>query len=290
MAVYRRVYHPFEGGLSPVGRRWLVLLRYALRDLFASRLFVMFLVLCFVPILVEAAIIWVVHSPTAQALLHIGSGSGSGSLLPIDARFFHFALAMQGGLALFLAASIGPTLVAPDLADGALALYLGRPLSRTAYVAGKTGALLAVLSLVTWVPVLALYFLQAGLEGGGWIAGHLMLPVAIVLSAALWIALLAFLSVALSAWVRWRLAATGLFFAVFFVGSGMGEIVNLILKTRWGWVLNLNRLIELVWRGLFGLPRADGLPLVAAWGSLLATCCFCLWILDRRLRAREVVR
>lgn len=284
MAVYRRVYHPFDGALSPVRSRWRVLVRYALRDVLASRMFVAFLVVCFMPTLIEAAIIWVVHNPMAQAILHMGT------LLAIDERFFYRVLAIQGGLALFLAASVGPRLVAPDLADGALALYLSRPLSRTAYVAGKTGALLALLSAVTWVPVLALFGLQSGLEGGAWFIGHLGLPVAIVLAAALWIGLLAFLSVALSAWVRWRLAATGLFFAVFFVGSGMGELVNQVLRTRWGWVLNLNILIDLVWRGLFGLPRMSGLPLTAAWLALLATCAFCLWILDRRLRAREVVR
>jgi len=286
MAVYRRVYQPFEGGLSPVRWRWLVLLRYALRDLFASRLFVAVLVVCFVPTVIEATIVWLVHNPTARALLHMGSGS----LLVIDERFFYRVLAIQGGLALFLAAAIGPRLVAPDLADGALALYLSRPLSRTAYVAGKTGTLLLLLSVVTWLPLLALYLLQGGLEGGGWFLGHLWLPVAIVLAAALWIALLSLLSVALSAWVRWRLAATGLFFAVFFVGSGIGEIFNQVLRTHWGRVLNLNLLIDLVWRGLFGLPRHGDLPLSAAWAALLAVCGICWWILDRRLRAREVVR
>jgi len=162
MAVFRRVYQPFEGGLSPVRSRWLVLLRYALRDVFASRIFVAFLVLCFVPTLIEATLVWLVHNPTARALLHMGT-----SLLVIDERFFYRVLAIQGGLALFLAAAIGPRLVAPDLADGALALYLSRPLSRTAYVAGKTGTLLLLLSAVTWLPLLALYLLQGGLEGAG---------------------------------------------------------------------------------------------------------------------------
>jgi ABC-2 type transport system permease protein len=286
MAVHRRVYRPFEGLLSPLRWRWLVLMRYAWRELLASRLFVALVLCCFVPVVVELATIWLVHSPAARALLHM-------SQIPtsfIDARFFYRILAIQGGLALFVAASVAPQLVAPDLADGALALYLSRPLSRTAYVAGKTSVLLVLLSAITWLPGLLLFGLQGGLEGGGWFASHLRIPVAIFLAAALWITLLSFLSIALSAWVRWRLAATGLFFGVFFVGAGMAGIVNVVLRTEWGWLLNLNFLIDIVWRGLFGLPRESALPPAAAWAALLAVSAFCFWILDRRLRAREVVR
>ncbi len=286
MAVHRRVYHPFEGRLSPVGWRWAVLMRHAWRELLSSRLFLAFVLCCLVPIVVELSIIWLVHSSAAQALLHMNGVSAAF----IDERFFYRILAIQGGLALFLAASVAPQLVAPDLADGALALYLSRPLSRTAYVAGKTSVLVALLSAITWVPCLVLFGLQAGLEGGGWFMSHLRIAAAIVLSSLLWIALLSFLSVALSAWVRWRLAATGLFFGVFFVGAGMAGLVNVVLHTQWGFVLSLNVLIDLVWRGLFGLPRPSTLPLTAAWMTLLAVSLFCFWILDRRLRAREVAR
>jgi hypothetical protein len=31
------------------------------------------------------------------------------------------------------------------------------------------------------------------------------------------------------------------------------------------------------------------LPVEAAWAGLLVTCAGCVWLLDRRLRAREVV-
>jgi len=178
----------------------------------------------------------------------------------------------------------------PDLANSALALYLSRPLTRAGYLWGKLSALLALLSAITWVPGLLLFALQAGLAGEGWGFALVRLAVATVLACALWISLLAFLSVTLSAWLRWRIAATGLFFALFFVGAGMGEAWSAVLHTHWGRIINVNYLIDLIWRHLFDLPLRDPLPIGAAWTALLALCLACLWLLDRRLRACEVVR
>jgi hypothetical protein len=59
--------------------------------------------------------------------------------------------------------------------------------------------------------------------------------------------------------------------------------------------------VNVVWRGLFGLVethRRGGvltgrgladLPLWAAWAALLTLCAVSLWLLNRRLQAREVV-
>jgi ABC-2 type transport system permease protein len=286
MAVHRRTYRAYEGALTTPSQRLLVLPRYALRDVFASRTLVVFFFACFVPALVEIAIVYLYHAPSARSLLHMAPSD----LISIDERFFYNVLALQGGLALGLAAWIGPLIVAPDLANGALTLYLSRPISRAEYVAGKLLALLALLSAITWAPVLLVFAFQGGLAGGGWATAHLRIAIGTLLSSLLWIGLLAFLSVALSAWVRWRAAATGLFFAVFFIGAGMGELWNATLKTRWGSLLNLNFLIDLVWRDLFGLRIHRGLPIPAAWAVLVGVTLVCALLLDRRLRAREVVR
>jgi ABC-2 type transport system permease protein len=286
MAVHRRTYNPYDGPLTTSGARWLVLPRYAFRELFASRLLVAFLALCLVPALVWGALIYLVQNPVARALLHIGTTD----LLTIDAGFFYRVVGTQCGLALLLAAWIGPSLVIPDLANGALPLYLSRPFTRVHYVTGKLGALIAVLSAVTWVPALLLFALQAGLEGGGWGLAHLRVAAAIVLATALWVGLLAFMAVSLSAWVRWRIVASGLFFAVFFVGQALAATWNAVLHTRWGLLISPNYLIDLLWRQLFGLPLDRPLPIAAAWAALLGMGLILLWLLDRRLRACEVVR
>jgi len=69
----------------------------------------------------------------------------------------------------------------------------------------------------------------------------------------------------------------------------------------WGRLANVSYVVNVVWRGLFGLveTRHHGgilighdladLPLGAAWAALLTLCALCLWLLNRRLQAREVV-
>lgn len=303
MAVYKRAYRPYEGPVTPERTRFLVMPRYAFQELLESRLLVAFLALCFVPVLVEAALVYVANSPPAQLLLGITPGAGRSDLFEIRAGFFHIFLTTQGVLAFFLTAWVAPVLVSPDLVNGALPLYLSRPFTRAEYVLGKAAVLFILLSLVTWVPGLTVFALQAGLAGRHWLAANYHAAFAIFAGAWVWIAVLTLLGLAVSAWVRWRLVATGALFGVFFMGTAFGEAWREAARDPWGRLANLSYLIGIVWRNLFGLDsrsslagemldehRLQDLPVWAAWLGLAATCAFCLWILRVRLQAREVVR
>lgn len=300
MAVYRRSYKPYDGGLTNGWSRFLIVVKYALDDLRRSRLLLTFRLLCFVPILIELAMIYLLHSTSARALLGM-TGDSMKNPLAIDANFFYVCFSIQQTLAFFLAAWIGPGLVSPDLSNNALALYLCRPFSRTEYVLGKSTVLGYTLSSITWVPLLVLFILQANLEGNGWGRTNLRIASAIFLGSVIWIGLISMLSLALSAWIRWRLAATGLMFAVFFVLAGFGTIFNAVLRTYWGKLTNLSYLMGIVVRSLFNLPIVQAgkrfrvrpwedvdVPLSVAWGVLVAVCLGCLWLLNARLRAKEV--
>lgn len=293
MAVHKRAYRPYEGPLTAERWRFLVLPRYALRELFESRVLMAFVVLCFVPFLVEAAAIYVASSPAARALLRI-----SGEPDWMRTEFFLATLTIQGGLAFLLTAWVAPVLVSPDLVNGALPLYLSRPFSRAEYVLGKAAVLVVLLSAITWVPGLLLFSLQAGLAGGGWLLANLRVPWAVFVGSCVWIAVLTLLGLAVSACVRWRLIASAALVAIFFMGTAFGEMWREVLRNPWGRMANLSYLVGLVWRDLFrpawppsGLDgrRMSDLPTAAAWAGLLATCALCAWLLNRRLRAREVV-
>jgi hypothetical protein len=198
---------------------------------------------------------------------------------------------------MLLTAYIGPTLVAADLAHNALPLYLSRPLSRTEYVMGKATVMLTVLSGITWVPCLILFGMQAAMARG-WFAENYWIAGSIVLGAAIWIVFLTMISLAISAWVKWRIVATGMTFAVFFLPAGFGEALNGVLRTYWGSLLNLVHVISLIWYDLFRTTlrvrrtsRIGGdLPIWSAWAMLILLCCFAVLLLNQRLRAREVVR
>jgi ABC-2 type transport system permease protein len=299
VAVYKRAYRPYEGPLTSERWRFLVVPRYAYQEVLEQRLLTAFLVLCFVPFLVETAIVYITNSTAAQALLHVRPGDAA---RVVTNDFFLGILSIQGALAFFLTAWLAPVLVSPDLVNGALPLYLSRPFTRAEYVLGKAAVLLGLLSLITWVPCLVVFALQAGMAGGGWLSDNLRLAGALLAGSWIWIAVLTLVGLALSAWIRWRLVASAGLLGIFFMGSAFGEIWREVLHNAWGRLANLSYLIALVWRDLFGIlsrrtvarqmlddKRAADLPVAVAWAALLAVCLVSLWLLNRRLRAREVV-
>jgi len=307
MAVYKRTYRRYDSRLTAQWSRFLVLTRYSLYTLFDSRPFTAFVVLSAIPLLLSGVLIYLNHSPMARTLLQL-----TGPIIKIDPKFFLQVLLNQGWLAFLMTAWAGPGLVAPDLANQALPLYLSRPFSRAEYVLGKMGVLFLLLSAITWLPVLLLFGLQAGLEPG-WFKENYWLMGAISLAGILWITVISLLSLAISAWVRWRMVASAFLFGIFFVGTAFAQMINGILSTSWGHLLNLSHLIfRVIWPRLFhvavdnsganpharhphlppGMVRLapPPIPLWQAWMVVVVVCAVCLLLLNRRLRAREVVR
>lgn len=304
MAVYELTYRQFLGKLTPEWSRFLVIPRHAFRDVFKSKLFTAFYVICFVPILVEAILIYLHHNVNALAIMQVNVRE----LLPIDASFFQTFVNVQGSLGFFVTLLVGPPLVARDLRNNALPLYLCRPFTRAEYVLGKMSVLLILLSGITWVPQLLLFALQAYLEGGGWFTSNLYLAMAIIIGSGVWILLLALMSQAISALVKWRIVASGALLGLFFIPSVFGEIVNQIFRTRWGSVISLNANMTNVTAGLFGtfqrvtnfVVEMDGEtitraslsepPLWVSWFVLFFVCAICLALLSWKVKAYEVVR
>ena len=152
------------------------------------------------------------------------------------ANSFRSISAVQAAFAFVLTAFIGPGLVSPDLANGALTLYLCRPLSRTEYVLGKMSVLLITLSWITWIPGLVLFFVQASLSGWQWMWDNAWIAGAIVLGSLVWILVLALAALALSAWVKWRIVAGALLLGMFFLGAGFARAINAVLRTQQGYL------------------------------------------------------
>jgi ABC-2 type transport system permease protein len=298
MAVYKRSYKPHEGRLTAGWSRFLVPSRYALETLFESRLLIGFIVASYIVPIFAATVIYLHHNLSALTLLRINPER----LLPIDGDFFGAFLSFQGALAFILTAYAGPGLVSPDLANNALPLYLCRPINRAEYILGKMAVLLIPLSCITWVPGLLLFAIQAGLQGQGWGWDHIRFAWAILAGSWVWITVLALLAISLSAWVRWKLAASALLFGVFFISSALGAMVNEVLSTRAGNVLSLGYVIGIIWANMlqlsarstlfgemFNIRRGDEIPQYMAWLVLGLVCAICIGLLNRRLRAKEVV-
>jgi ABC-2 type transport system permease protein len=292
MAVYKRTYKAYSGPLTPAWSRFTVLSRYGLSTLFNSRPFTAYTVLCFLPFLIGLAYIYIVHSAAAQAVL----GVGKTIFTTVNNDWFLGFIGIEAGMGFILAAWAGPGMITKDFANHSVQLYLSRPISRTEYLTGKISVLAALLSCTTWIPALILFFVKAELQGHGWLWENLWMAGSIVLSCLIWIAMISLISMAVAVWVKWRIAATALMLGIFFLLPAFAAILNAILRTQWGNLINFTHMITLVWMRLFRESQAElppafnGVPLWAAWASLLTTCAGCFWLLDRKLRAREVER
>lgn len=309
MAVYEHLYGAYEGEAQSPLSRFLVIPRYALREVFNSKLFTAIFVLCFIYPLVAAILVYLHHNANALALLQINVQE----LLPIDASFFRTFVEVQGAFSFILTVLAAPPLISRDLANNALPVYLCRPLSRTEYVLGKMAVIVFLLSMITWVPGLLIFLFQASMSGAGWLWSNLWMAGSIFLASMAWIVLLSLIALAISAVVKWRVVASGAMLGLFFVPSAFGGIVNEIFLTRAGNLISLSAAMDSIWRGLFGLfEREAGIvrgkvttpvydnelvdiillepPLWASWLVVAIVCLVCVWILSRKVRAYEVIK
>jgi ABC-type transport system involved in multi-copper enzyme maturation permease subunit len=306
MAVYEQTYKPYTGKLTPEWSRFLIIPRHAFRGVFASKLFTAFYVICFLPVLIEAILIYLHHNFAALAITNLNVRQ----LLPIDGAFFEYCVFWQGGFAFVVALLLGPPLVSRDLRNNALPLYLCRPFTRTEYVMGKMSVLLILLSAITWVPQLLMFFFQSYLEGFAWFRSNLWIASAIIIAGVVWVLLLALLSQTLSALLKWRIVASGAMLGIVIIPFAFVGIINLIFLTRIGNLFSLVTLMANITEGLFGtfdrvagrvvIDAFDGgpgreilliePPLWSSWAMLFVICAICLAILSWKIKAYEVVK
>lgn len=288
MAVYKRSYKPYTGPLTALRRRWLVITRFSLATAFSSRISIVAFVLCLVPPLIGALTIYVANNEVVQAAISLNSGFASRL---VSNRFFVFFLEFQAWLALLLTAWIGPATIAPDLSNNALPLFLSRPLSRAEYIGGKVLVLAGTLSAVTWVPLSILFFLQCQLSRTPWFRENWYILTGIIVGSWLWIAVLSLVALAVSSWVRWRIVATGATLAVLMVPAGFGGVITGVMRTNWGFLFNVPYLMTLIWTDLLRVPLPlQAVPIAAAWAAMLSVAVVSIFILTRRIQARQVVR
>lgn len=286
MAVYKRTYKGYAGSLTPEWSRFLILPRYSYSRLFQSKFLLLFLAGCFFFPLAAALFIYLAHNLSFLKTFNIQAGE----LLEINPRFFLYFCDFQGAMAYLLTAFVGPSLISPDLTNNALPLYFSRPFTRVEYLAGKMSVLLILLSLITWIPGLILFAIQGDLAGWAWTRSNLWLAGAIVMGPLLWITVLSLIAMAMSAWVKWKVAAGALILGVYFAGAGFGRAINGILRVKSGTLIDLSEVKSAIWGWMFRYDTSTGLDLTDAWIALGVACAICLWLLTKKVRAFEVVK
>ena len=293
MSVYKRSYRPYTGPLTGTREQFLALVRYAVVEVWSSRVTSVLFLLCMAPAFMSLVTIYIMNSDTVRAL--ISGDRGPAPLLAMDERFFYNVLITQCWPALVLTAWIGPRLLSTDMSNNALAIILSHPIHRTEYVLAKLTVLAGFLSAVTWLPLMLLFAFQSHMSRTPWATDHLGIAAGMFVGSWLWILLLSLMALALAAWVKWRIVATGLLFGCIFVPAGIGAVFNAVMRTDWGGLINIPFMVTVLWRRLLGAPVPEflarhELPTGAMLLSLTAIAILCGAALNARIRAREVVR
>ena len=292
MAVYEHSYKPYAGPMTAGWSRPLVIPRHMFGAIFQSKVFVGFFAFCFACPLVMAILIYLHHNLNALKILELNPSN----LIPIDSYFFLVYCRFQFAMAFLLTVIIGPILISRDLTNNALPLYLSRPFSRAEYVLGKGCVLGFLLSAITWVPGLVLCILQVCLEGTGWLRSNWWVAGSIVLASLVWITILTLIAMSLSAWVKWRIGASALLFALFMMPSVAAAIINGLFKTMWGNLISISQVLDDFTYGVFREPRprifdfGSPPPLIADWLVLALAAGLCLMVLSVKIKAYEVSR
>jgi len=285
MAVYKRGYHRYQGPLTPHLTRLLAMPRFAWQRLFQQRLVVILLAVAFLwPLLCGAFIYLANHSE-----LWAGLDQGFKNILEVNGKFFLIFMNIQSVFALLLASLAGPGLIAPDLANNALPLYFSRPLSRLDYVLARVAVLAGILSLVTWLPGIVLFGIQAGMAGSTWFAHNWLMAPGIIAGFLLWILLVSLVALASSAYVKWRVIAGALVMAFFFILAGVAEMINGILRVTWGSLLNPGKVFYHLWCVMLDIDPPQGLDTLDCVSALLAILVLLALVLERKLRPVEVI-
>ena len=276
------------GRLPPL----LVIARYALAGLFASRLFVAFLVACCVPGLALLVLVFVRHNTAGTKTLEFVEATLS-QLLPLNTWLIEAARAPSLVVSFLVVLVAGPALVAPDVHRNAMPLYLSRPLGRADYVFGKLLPLLLLSMAVAWLPGVLVFAAQSAFLGFDWMLAHIRFPFALGAACLVWTVCLGTIALAVSAWVKWRPAATLGFLGMYYVTAVAGNVLGRVVDgAEWiGSLLNLSDAIDTVDYWLHGgssLGDAEPpLPVPAAWGVLAASTALAVLVLLRRVRATE---
>jgi ABC-2 type transport system permease protein len=285
MAVYRRGYHKYEG---PMAGRWAhrtVLPRFAWRQLFQQRLVLALTVIAMIwPFLCALFIYLSNHADLLQA-----SSSQFKSFIEVNGKFFLVFMNVQGLFAVILSALVGPGLIAPDLANNALPLYFSRPLSRMDYALARLATLMGMLSIITWIPGLLLFGIQAGMAGSDWLNSNWRLCSGIIVGFAIWLLLISIVALASSAYARLKIVSGALVLAFFFVLSGASVMINGVFRVTWGHALNPAWAASRLWYAMFNVDPPAG-PGVGICASVLAALiCLLGFVLLRKLRPIEVI-
>jgi ABC-2 type transport system permease protein len=279
MPIHDQGYHRYRGSRDRAGTAWQVIAAAGIRTVLAQRKFLALLLFAWGPFLIRAV------------QIYIASNFQQASFLAAKGETFREFLDQQGIFVFFVTIYVGAGLIAADRRANALQLYLSKPLTRWEYIAGKLAILFVFLVMVTLLPALTLLLVQIGFAGSlTFLRQNLYLVPAITLFSLVQVLLTSCTILALSSLSN-SSRFVGIMYAglIFFTGAIFNAVRGITGRSWLAW-LSPTDALEQLGDAMFRLPLRLDLPVWAAALVVVGLIAASLLILERRVRAVEVVR
>lgn len=275
MPILDQGYRHWEGTLKAHIFRWWVIAREELRIILRRKLFLLF-------IMAPAMI----HFLGRGVYIYLVNMMNIRGLTQVNAKFFYDFLSMQTFFIVLICVFSGSGLIANDLKNNALQMYFSKPLKRVDYLIGKLATIMTLLTFVTLILAILLFFenLLLGetvefLRQNYWILGSIFLY-SLILTLPTSLLILALSSLTKnSRYVAISFAAIVLFTPVVF------QILKNIFRSSKMAPISFWANLLLLGNKLFGLRPSYS----SNWGwsmlIFLGIIGFCIWILNRKIRS-----
>jgi ABC-2 type transport system permease protein len=276
--IHDQGYRHYEGARAPHGGAWWIIARSHMATLLMYRWFQILLLVSFAPFVVRAVQIYFA-STNAQVAEFLAT-------TPDTFRDF----LSQQRLSVFLVVIMQSGLIADDRRTNALQLYLSKPLTRVEYVLGKLVPPVAFVLGVTLLPALLLLILQIVFSGSlTFLRANLFLLPAITLFSLAQALLSACAILALSSLSKSRRFVAVMYAGIIFFTAAMYQVLRGITASRTWAVISPGEMLDVIANAIFRGRGEPAVPVYVAVIVLLAIVGVAMVILERRIRAVEVV-
>ena len=281
MPIHTQNYRHWEGTLNPSHyTRWWIIAKAELK-LLAQRKIVRLIVAIppVIYILAHAVIIYIVNQ-------------FPGSVLPIniDSVFFRNFLFNASLFIALIAVFGGAGLIATDLKNNTLSLYLSKPISWIDYLIGKFAVMGILLGCLTLIPGLLLFLEHVLLTDTSFLKENYWMPFSIIAYSIIIILVSSLLMLVFSSLTsNSRYAIIG-FCAVWFGTPVIYEILKVITRTSKVALVSIWANYDILGTALFGDSPNYAMHWIWALLTQIALIALCLFVLHRRIRAVEIVK
>lgn len=278
MPIHDQGYRHYTGDRARHSRAWWVIAREGLIARLRERRFLALLLLAWSPFVVRAV------------QFYVGATIVQASFFAATPDTFHTFLDQQRLFVFFITIYAGAGLIAADRQSHALQIYLSKPITRRAYIGGKLLTLVLFLIAVTWVPAMLLLLLQVLFTGNlDFVASHAGLIPVITAASILQVAVASGTMLALSSLSRSTRFAAMLYAGLVLFAAALATVLQAATGSVFWVLISPQSTLRLVNDALFGAVPERRLLLAVAVVALGAVLCVCAAVLERRIRAVEVV-